>query len=284
MTPHGGEPEVRIVATPDAAFELAAGLVADALVAAVGRRGRADWATTGGSTAPGIYSRLAAVRQRGHVPWESVHVWWGDDRYVPRDHPLSNVLPLDATLVGYGGFSGQSGTGESGIDIAAGLEPGALLPAENVHPIPVGEAIGEARDPAWAAARYDAELHAAASAGTLDVAEGWPVFDLVLVGLGPDGHLLSVFPGSDAWGAKAWAVAVAAPTHVEPHVARVTLHPRVLDAARQVLVVAVGDSKAEPVGRALTEPADVRTLPAQAARRAGATWVLDAAAAARLPA
>ena len=284
MTSDRGEPEVRVVETPDAAYDLAAGLITDALVAAVARRDRADWVTTGGSAAPGIYGRLAASPLRGSVPWPAVHVWWTDDRFVPRDHPLSNVLPLDAALVGSGGFSGQSGTGESGIDIAIGLEAGVMLPVENVHAIPVAEAIGEGRDPAWAAARYDAELRAAVAAGALEAADGWPAFDLVLLGIGPDGHLLSVFPESIAWDAEAWAIAVPAPTHVEPHVARVTLHPAVLAVARQILVVATGASKAEPVRRALGERVDVRTLPAQAARRDGATWVLDAAAAARLPA
>jgi 6-phosphogluconolactonase len=283
MTVEAGEPEVRIVPDADAALDLASELIAAALVAAVGARGRADWATTGGSTAPGIYRRLAARPLRGRVPWPAVHAWWGDDRFVPRDHPLSNVLPLDAALVGSGAFSGQSGTGESGIDIAAGLEDGVMLPVENVHPIPVAEAIGEGRDAAWAAAQYDAALHAAAASGVIKVVDGWPAFDLVILGIGPDGHLLSVFPNSGAWDAAAWAVAVPAPTHVEPHVARVTLNPRMLAAVPQVLVVAVGESKAEPVGRTFGEPVDVRALPAQAARRSGATWVLDRAAAARLP-
>ena len=279
MTSAGGEPEIRIVPTPDAAFDLAAGLVADALADAVSKHGRASWATTGGSTAPGIYRRLAAAPLRGRVPWEAVHIWLGDDRFVPRDHPLSNVLPVDQALVGFAGYSGQSGTGESGIDIAAGLEPGAMLPVENVHAMPTGVAIGEGRDPAWAAARYDAELHAAAAADELDVASDWPAFDLFLVGIGPDGHLLSVFPGSSVWAAEAWVIDVPAPTHVEPHVARITLHPRALDAARRLIVVAVGASKADVIGRVFGEPLDRRALPAQAARRSGATWILDEAAA-----
>ena len=282
MTSEAGEPEIRVVADADAALDLAAELITNALGAAVGLRGRADWVTTGGSAAPGIYGRLASSALRGRLPWSAVHVWWTDDRYVPRDHPLSNVLPFDAALIGYGAFAGQSGTGESGIDIATGREAGVTVPIENVHPIPVAEAIGAGHDPAWAASQYDAELRAAAAAGALDVADGWPAFDLVLLGIGPDGHLLSVFPGSDAWDADTWAVAVPAPTHVEPHVARVTLHPRILDAARQLLVVATGESKAEPIGRVFGELGDVRSLPARAARRSGATWVLDTAAAAEL--
>jgi 6-phosphogluconolactonase len=284
MTSPKGEPDVRIVPTSDEAFELAAGLIADSLAEAVSGHGRADWATTGGSTAPGIYRHLAAGSLRARVPWEQVHVWIGDDRFVPRDHPLSNVLPVDQVLVGFAGHAGQSGSGESGLDIATGVEPGAMLPVANVHAMPIGEAIGEGRDPAWAADRYEVELRAVVADGELSVAESWPAFDLFLVGIGPDGHLLSVFPRSDVWDAEAWVTDVPAPTHVEPHVARITLHPRILDAARRVVVVAVGESKADAIGRVLGERFDPRALPAQAARRSGATWVVDAAAAARLSA
>ena len=278
-----GEPTVRVVGTLDEVFDVAAEAVAEALIDAIGRRGRADWATAGGSTVPGIYRRLAAQPLRGRVAWSAVHVWFGDDRFVPRDHPLSNVLPIDQGLVGSAAYSGQSGRGESGIDIAAGLEEGAMIPVENIHAMPIGDAIGESRDPDWAAARYDAWLHEAAFEGQLDVADGFPAFDLVLVGIGPDGHLLSVFPASAAWSAEAWAMGVPAPTHVEPRVARITLHPAILARARVVIVVATGTSKADAIARALGEPGDVLELPAQAARLARATWILDGAAAARLP-
>jgi 6-phosphogluconolactonase len=281
-----GEPELRIVATADAAYALAAELVAQALAAAVERRGRADWATTGGSTAPGIYRELAAGPLRDRVPWDSVHVWWADDRFVPADHPLSNVQPFEQVLLAAAAHGGLSGSGEEGIDVSAGREPGVRLPASNVHPIRVADAIGESGGPELAAEWYDAELHAAAAvagSGSLPMADGWPAFDLALVGIGPDGHLLSVFPGSSAWDANAWAIGIPAPTHVEPHVPRVTLHPRVLDVARALLIVSVGASKADMLGRVFGERVDVRELPAQAARRSGATWVLDAAAAAQLP-
>jgi len=245
----------------------------------VDQRGRANWATTGGSTAPGLYRRLAEGRYRESVPWHAVHLWFGDDRFVPRDHPLSNVLPVDQGLVGFGAYSGQSGTGESGIDIATGIEAGAMVPIENVHAFPTGEAIGEAREPSWAAARYEAELRAAVAAGELEVVDGWPAFDVFFLGIGTDGHVLSVFPGSPAWDAAAWAMGIEAPTHVEPHVRRVTLHPETLRVTPRLLVVAAGDSKAEPVARVFGDRVDARALPAQAARRSGATWILDDAAA-----
>ena len=232
--------------------------------------------------APGLYRRLAEG-PRGSVPWQAVHVWFGDDRFVPRDHPLSNVLPVDQALAGFGAYSGQSGTGESGIDIETGLEAGAMLPIENIHAFPTGQAIGEGRDPAWAAGRYEAELRAAVAAGELEVVDGWPAFDVFFLGIGTDGHVLSVFPGSPAWDGEAWTIGIEAPMHVEPHVRRVTLNPETLRVTPRLLVVAVGGSKAEPVARVFGDRVDVRTLPAQAGRRSGATWILDAVTGRELP-
>jgi 6-phosphogluconolactonase len=255
-----GEPAIGVLRDADAVSEAAAGQIADLLRDAVGARGRADWATTGGSAPVGIYRRLGSAQFRDGVPWSAVHLWWGDDRYVPRDHPLSNVLPADQVLL-------------------AGATPGAPIPVENIHPFPTSEAIGESRGPAWAAARYDAELRAAG----LETRDGWPVFDLVLIGVGPDGHVMSVFPGSTAFEESAWALPVPAPTHVEPHVTRLTLNPRVLDVARQVLVVVHGESKADVVATIFGDERDPRLWPAQLVRRPGVAWLLDEAAAARLP-
>ena len=77
------------------------------------------------------------------------------------------------------------------------------------------------------------------------MAGAWPSFDLVFLGMGGDGHLLSVFPGSAAFDAEAWAMAIPAPTHIEPHVERVTMHPAIVGAGRETLMVSTGESKAE---------------------------------------
>jgi 6-phosphogluconolactonase/glucosamine-6-phosphate isomerase/deaminase len=245
---------------------------------AIAARGRADFVTTGGSTPIGIY-RLLAGPLRGQVDWSLVHFWWGDDRFVPRDHPLSNVLPADAILFAAAAFAGQSGNVTEATDIELGAEPGIVLPVANIHPFPCTAAIAGAWSPDRCAVEYVGELRRAG----LRVERGFPVFDLVLLGLGPDGHLLSIFPGSDAWDSSDWALAVPAPTHVEPHVARLTLNPGVLAVAGCVLVVTSGAAKAEIVGRIFTTERDVRRLPAQAVRRTGTTWILDEPAAARLP-
>jgi len=264
------QPEIVVVPDPAAAAVEAAARIGASLASAVEGRGRADWATTGGSTPIAIYRRLVVPPLVDAIPWVAVHAWWGDDRYVPRDHPLSNVKPFDDILLEVAGR--EEGTAHSESE-------GIPLPLDHVHPFPTGAAIGEARGAAWCAATLADELRAAG----LPTSDGWPVFDLMLIGVGADGHLLSVFPGSGALEAKELAMAIPAPTHIEPHVERVTLNPAVIGVARQVLVVAEGADKAPVLARIFGPERDPRRWPAQLARRGGATWILDEAAAARLP-
>jgi 6-phosphogluconolactonase len=238
---------------------MAAEGLAVAIERAVTARGRADIATTGGSTPAGIYAALAAPPLRGRLSWERLHVWFGDDRFVPRDHPESNVAQLDRALV-------------------AGHAPAGPLPAANVHPFPAETTIAGGGGPAACARRYAAQVRASVPAD----AGGRPVFDAVLVGVGPDGHLLSVFPGSPVPGGRDLASAVPAPSHVGPHLPRVTLHPAILDATPALIAVVHGAAKAAIVARLLDGPRDLASLPAQRARRAGATWILDEAAASEL--
>jgi 6-phosphogluconolactonase len=265
-TPVEGEPLLDVLPDAEAATAAASTLIASALAEAVRQRGRADWATTGGSTPIPIYRRLVQPPLRDLVPWDRVHVWWGDDRAVPRDHPLSNRLPFDEIVL----------HGEGEIDSRTGAEPGAPLPLANVHAMP----IEASRSLAASAAAYAAELRAA----PLDRdGAGFPILDVVLVGVGPDGHVFSVFPDSALFDAADWVSTVPAPEHVEPHVARISLHPRILVAARLPVVVILGASKAGIVANVLGGKRDPRCWPAQLARRAGAAWFLDAAAAAELP-
>lgn len=264
------EPEIVILADRELAAGEAATRIAASLADAVAVRARADWATTGGSTPVAIYRHLAAPPLADAVPWDDVHVWWGDDRYVPRDHPQSNVKPFDDVLLDIADL--EEGTGGGGY-------PRVTLPVENVHPFPTGEAIGRGAGAAWCAAALADELRAAG----LPQQAGWPVFDLMLLGIGPDGHILSVFPGSEAFDATELALAVPAPTHIEPRVERVTLNPAVVEVARQVIVVVHGAEKAPALAEVLGPELDPRRWPAQLARRAGAVWILDEAAASGLP-
>jgi len=254
----GDEPRIVVAADASAVAALAADRIALTLGDAVAARGRADWATTGGSAPAGIYRRLVVPPLFEAVPWADIHVWWGDDRYVPRDDPLSNVKPLD--------------------DILLGGHPPVPLPLANRHPFPTTQAIRDGRGAGWCAAALADELRAA---GLEDV-DGWPVLDLMLLGIGGDGHLLSVFPGSAALDSPDLALAIPAPTHIEPQVERVTLNPAMVGVARAVLVVAYGPDKAAILAEILGADRDPRRLPAQLARRPGATWILDAAAGAGL--
>ncbi len=265
------EPEILVVSDADAATALAGDRVAAALRAAFEARGRADWATTGGSSSVGIYRHLATPAHVNDAPWPAVHVWWGDDRYVPRDHALSNVKPFEDILLDVAGH--EEGTSLGG---SAAVVP---LPIANVHPFRTTEAIGTGRGAAACATELAEELRAAG----LPVVNGWPVFDLVLLGVGADGHVLSVFPGSAAFESKDWALAIPAPTHIEPHVQRVTLNPAILAVANELVVVAFGPEKASVLGDIFGAEVDPSRWPAQLARREGATWILDRAAAANLP-
>ncbi|MEO5704272.1 MAG: 6-phosphogluconolactonase [Candidatus Limnocylindrales bacterium] len=251
------EPSIRVFNDPESAAAAAAETIAGALIDAVAKRGRTDWATTGGSAPIPMYRALMQPPLRDAVPWAAVHVWWGDDRYVPRGDPLSNVLPLDRELL-----------------------PGVPLPPENVHAMRMDEAISGEAGPGAVASAYEAELRAAVLA--VDEA-GFPILDVVLVGIGSDGHVLSAFPGSPLFDEAGWVSPVPAPTHIEPHVARVSLHPAVLVATRLPVLVAYGAGKASILATVLGSERDERRWPAQVARREGAIWFLDRDAAAQLP-
>ena len=275
---NGGEPEILVRATAAEVSATAAERIVAGLGVAIQERGEAHFVTTGGSTPIGIYDLLSS-NLRDRIDWTRVHFWWGDDRYVPRDHPLSNVQAADAILFGSAQFSGQSGNQTEGIDIQVGLEPGLVVPIENIHPFRCGEAIANGLGAGWCAQQYGQELRGAG----LPEARGFPVFDVFLLGLGPDGHFLSVFPGSAALDTDAWALAIPAPTHVEPHVPRVTLNPAIPGVARSVLMVTGGRAKADIVGEIFHSERDARRLPAQLVRRPGATWILDVEAAQNIP-
>ena len=259
--PNKGEPELVVAADPETAARQAAERIAAALIAAVERRGRVDFCTTGGNTPIPIYRLLSASPLCDGVPWPQVHFWWGDDRFVARDHPESNVTALDEVLLGGDGATG-----------------GAPLPAANIHPFPTDRALAEFRDKDWCAARYAEEM-----AAHLPLTDGnWPGFDLILVGVGDDGHVLSCFPNSPALDSMAWTMGVPAPTHIGPHLPRMTINPRLLEAA-PVLVVTWDANKAEAIGHVFGDVRDDRRWPVQRTRRTGAAWIMDEAAAVQIP-
>jgi len=252
------KPALSIVSTAADVSSAAAAFIVRTLAEAVHERGIVHWCTTGGSSAPGIYGALCAAGLRDELDWSRVHTWWGDDRFVPAGEELSNVTPFTDVM----------------LDRTSGL----AIPAANVHPIPVAAVLASGGGPADAAAEYGSEIR---TEGPAVGADGLPVFDLILLGVGPDGHILSVFPGSAVFDSAAWVDSVPAPTHIEPHVPRVTIHPRLVGAARSVLVATSGAGKADILAR-VWAGGDPRELPLRTTLAGNATWLLDEAAAANL--
>ncbi|HEY7600659.1 MAG TPA: 6-phosphogluconolactonase [Candidatus Limnocylindrales bacterium] len=277
MSGRDSRPQVVVVADRAALARTAAQQLVAALGEAIDRRGEAHLALTGGSTALPLYEELAAG-WRDALDWQRVHLWWGDERLVPADHPESNAGLAYAALLGYARRAAESGSGGQGTDIAAGDVPGLPVPAENVHPWAVDEALAETEPGPLVAQAYAEELARYLPAG----AAGLPGFDVILLGVGPDGHVLSVFPGSPALAGDApLALAVPAPQHVEPHIPRLTINPRLITAAQGVIVMVAGAAKADIVARILESDAAPADLPARLAVAPNATWLLDQAAGAR---
>lgn len=205
--------------------------------------GRLAVALSGGRGGRGVMIALAA---RTDLPWNRIDWFFADDRCVPADHQHSNVRLAKENLFGPRRVSAE-------------------------------QIIAPSTAPAGAAAS------AAAYAETLCARLGGnpPVFDLVLLGMGPDGHVASLAPGSAALRSTAAVAAVTAEEMgTAPAVSRITLTPPVLAAARHVLVVACGKEKAAAVAAALKEAHDPARRPAQLvspSERVG--WIIDVAAA-----
>jgi 6-phosphogluconolactonase len=242
---------VRVVADGEAAARAAAEEVVAAAAPGVSERGRFTIALSGGSTPRRLYALLAdaAGPFRARVAWERVHVFFGDERHVPPEDAESNFRMAREALLDH-------------------------VPVASVHRMR-----GELPEAAEAAREYEADL---GRFFALDPAKDPPPrLDLVLLGLGPDGHTASLFPGTDVLGERRrW---VAAPRVARLGTDRITLTLPVLDRARRVVFVAAGAEKAEAVARVLA-PGDSPPPAARVRPEAGALlWILDRAAAARLP-
>jgi 6-phosphogluconolactonase len=247
-----GEPEITVFDTAEALADGAAEWIASALSDAIDARGAAHFALAGGSSPVATY-RVLARRDLG-VQWPAVHLWWSDDRYVPPDHPQSNAGLVLATL----------------LEADEEKTRGADVPAHNVHEWPIAEAIEAGHDADWAASEYAEEV-----LRHVPAVDGRPVFDVLLLGVGPDGHVMSLFPGSPGLQPDApLTLAVPAPTHVEPHLPRVTFRGSVADDARNLLVLVNDPMKANVVAGLLGGPRDPGVYPGELARRRGANWLL----------
>jgi 6-phosphogluconolactonase len=194
---------------------------------------------TGGSSPKQLYQLLATEDCAKRIPWNRVHWFIGDERFVPATDPRNNMA------------------------MARKIFLDRLAPKDHIHPIPT-----EVASPDEAATRYASELQAFYGADHLDPAK--PLFDLVLMGIGPDGHTASIFPGYPALAeTKRWVVGVPQ-AHVEPFVPRVTLTLPALASCREMLFELAGAGK-HAILRELSED---ESLPANQARSIGETVLL----------
>ena len=221
--------------------EEAAEACAERVVSLLEPAGQASLAISGGSTPKLLFDRLSAKS----VAWDRVHLFWVDERGVPPDHPDSNYRLAEKHLI-----------------VPAGIDP------KNVHRV-LAEMPAE-----QAAERYTEEIQEffRLKAG------GMPEFDVIHLGMGPDAHTASLFPGQPLLDDRQ---NIAAAVYVEKFSQwRITLLPGVILAARQVVMLVAGADKAEALRDVFSAPLDTKRYPAQIVRQAErVNWFMDRAAA-----
>ncbi|HEY4163188.1 MAG TPA: 6-phosphogluconolactonase [Dongiaceae bacterium] len=194
---------------------------------------------SGGSTPKTLYGLLASDEFRGRFPWPRVSWYWGDERFVPYDHPDSNYRMTREAMLSK-----------------------APVPPENVHPVP---ADGTPED---AARRYEQILQEAYGATTFDPAR--PLFDVTLLGLGPDGHTASLLPGEPVLEErKRWVAAV---SHGRPEI-RLTMTYPAIESSRRVAFLVAGKEKA-PILRTI-RGGDSRVPAARVRPQGELFWFVD---------
>lgn len=241
---------ILVCQTSEDLFEAATQFVAQSLASKPATGNTHSVALSGGSTPKRLFSRLAVEPYRSQVDWSSIRIFWGDERAVPPDHADSNFRMAKENL----------------------LDCVPILP-EHIFRM-------EGERPAQeAAVRYESVLRGAFSANTT---ERIPCFDLILLGMGPDGHTASLFPETSALSEREqW---VAAPWVEKFQTYRITLTPPVINAAKQVLFVVGGSDKDEAIEAVLEGSFQPNRYPAQLVNpvQGDMVWLLDREAASRL--
>ncbi|MCP2328121.1 6-phosphogluconolactonase [Hamadaea flava] len=247
------EHAVIVHADADLLAEAVAARLTVKLIDAQSARGSASVVLTGGRVAAAVYRAVAASPALGAVDWSRVDVWWGDERFLPAGHPDRNETQARQALLD-------------------------LVPLDPARVRPMAPSDGpDGDDPEAAAARYAAQL-ARVAEGSADL----PYFDLVLLGVGEDGHVASVFPEQPAaYETRPVAAVRGAP---KPPPVRITLTLPAINTADEVWLIATGPGKAAAIGMAVSGAGAVQ-VPAGGVEGVGRTlWLLDRAAAAQLPA
>jgi 6-phosphogluconolactonase len=237
---------LRIFESKSALAQSAADLILSEATDAISRQGHFNFVLSGGSTPEQLYRLLASPDYRETMPWDRTHFFWGDERCVPPDSANSNFGQARKLLI----------------------EP-VKARIQNVHRI-----IGELT-PLEAASDYSARL-----ARLAHEKSPRPQFDLVLLGMGEDGHTASLFPGKSVdWYGKEYAVAVEAEYDGRP-ANRVTLTPFAFNNSRNILFLVTGSKKAETVRAVLEEEEDPVRWPVHLIKPVGGKviWFLDEAA------
>lgn len=232
-------PDIRVFADLNALSAAAAEALVATLSHAVRANGRGSLVLSGGSTPRTLYQLLASA-WRDEIPWKAVHLFWGDERYVPHADQHSNYHLAKEALLDH-----------------------VPCPTANIHPMPTDFA-----DPDAAARAYDATLHRY-------FGDRPPRFDLVLLGLGEEGHTASLFPRSPALAERTrWTCAVTAPVN-PPR--RLTLTIPALHHAAAIYFLVAGSSKAHALSEVLKATADPTLYPAIGIRSDAGTviWWVD---------
>ncbi len=225
------------------------------LVDAVAAKGMASMVLTGGGIGTQVLAELAAAPARDAVDWRRVEIWWGDERFLPTGDPERNETGARSALLDH-----------------------ADVLAERVHPIP-GPDGPDGPDPEAAAERYARLLRAAAQPQDRG---GVPRFDVLMLGIGPDAHVASLFPGLPALYEEERTV-VGVRGAPKPPPIRISLTLPAIRSASEVWILASGAEKAGAVRLALSEAGPVQ-VPAAGARGLSQTlFLLDRAAAAEVP-
>lgn len=242
-------PEVRVYPTREILFEEAAPIVMMRAREAVDNRGKFVMAISGGSTPKGLFQQLTEEPVMSLMPWDKTFVFWVDERYVPQDHPDSNYRMAQEFFLSK-----------------------VPIPKENIYPVTKG-----AQPVDQAASTYENKLLKFFGTDTQI-----PQFDLILLGMGDDGHTASLFPGVQVLNeTDKWVVGYFVDNARKE---RVTLTLPVLNAARMVMALVEGDKKAERVKEVLEGPKDPPKYPIQYIRPVEGQFdfLLDAAAAKKL--
>jgi 6-phosphogluconolactonase len=245
-------PIVEVFPDGDALVEAAGGRLVDTIQSAVAARGQALIVLTGGGNGIGLLRYLGTQRQR--IDWSKVHLFWGDERYVPEDDDERNDKQARAALLDH-------------IDI----------PPSHVHTMPASD--GEfGNDLATAALAYEQLLAANAEPG-----QPTPNFDVHLLGMGPEGHINSLFPDTAAV-RETTRMVVAVEDSPKPPPQRITLTLPAIQRSREVWLMVSGAAKADAAAAAIGGAPPVSIPAAGAVGLETTLWLLDEAAAAKLPA